>query len=126
VRIDILQDRRLNRPNGDGHVYFKTMEEVDEAMKCNRKYMGKDNLFLLGKNKWNCLFSIFLGSRYIELYFDSLRPSSSNHRRSKSNDSPHHSSRSLSQTKTNDNSRSRSMFLFFSIKTKTTIVNIPR
>jgi len=107
VRIEILRNRRTNQPNGDGHVYFNTMDEINEAMKCDRKYMG---------------------SRYVELYFDSLRPSSSNHRRSKSNDTPihsprpsssnhrrstsndtlHHSSRSPSKPKNNDDNESRS------------------
>jgi len=87
VRIEILQNRRTNRPNGDGHIYFNTKDEVNEAMKCDRKYMG---------------------NRYVELYFDSPRASSSNHRRSKSNDTPHRSSRSPSKPKTHDDSRSRS------------------
>jgi len=89
VRIEILQNRRTNRPNGDGHIYFNTMDEVNEAMKCDRKYMG---------------------NRYVELYFDSPRPSSSNYRRSKSksNDTPHRSSRSPSKPKNHDDSRSRS------------------
>jgi hypothetical protein len=72
VRIEIQQNRRTNRPNGDGHVYFKSMDEINEAMKFDRKYMG---------------------NRYVELYFDSprLSTSSSNVRRSKSNDSTHRS-----------------------------------
>ncbi|CAF4450830.1 unnamed protein product, partial [Adineta steineri] len=41
IRIEIVQDRRMKRPNGDGHLYFSSLEDVDEAMKCDRKYMGK-------------------------------------------------------------------------------------
>ncbi|UJR23540.1 hypothetical protein I4U23_026529 [Adineta vaga] len=84
VRIDIIQDRRLKRPNGDGHVYFSTKEEVIEAMKCDRKYMG---------------------NRYIELYNTSIRHSSSSNRRS---DTPPHSSRSRSRSKTKTDNLSRS------------------
>jgi hypothetical protein len=47
VRIEILQNRRTNRPNGDGHVYFNTMDDINEAMKCDRKFMGKENPFFL-------------------------------------------------------------------------------
>jgi RNA recognition motif-containing protein len=45
IRIEIVQDRRMNRSNGDAYVYFNTMDEVNEAMKCDRKYMGKNNRF---------------------------------------------------------------------------------
>ncbi|CAF1038867.1 unnamed protein product [Rotaria sp. Silwood1] len=87
VHIEILNDRRTNRPNGDAHVYFSTMDEVNEAVKCDRKYMG---------------------NRYVELYFDSHHLSSSKRRRSKSNESSHHSSRSPPKIKNYENSRSRS------------------
>jgi len=40
MRIEILQDRRMKRPNGDGYLYFASLDEVTEAMKCDRKYMG--------------------------------------------------------------------------------------
>ncbi len=40
MRVEILQDRRTNRPNGDGHVFFSTIDAAKEAMKCDRKYMG--------------------------------------------------------------------------------------
>jgi hypothetical protein len=30
----------MKRPNGDGYLYFSTLEEVTEAMKYDRKYMG--------------------------------------------------------------------------------------
>jgi hypothetical protein len=52
VRINILQDRRLKRPNGDGYLYFTTLDEVDEAMKYDRKYMGKRKLL----KKYNIFF----------------------------------------------------------------------
>jgi len=94
------------------------MDEIDEAMKCDRKFMGKENrvFFLKEKKK---IFLIFLGSRYVELYFDSPHASSSNHRPSKNHDSPHHSSHSPSKPKDNIDSRSRSMcYLFFLIKKK--------
>lgn len=60
---------------------------------------------------------LFIGSRYVELYFDSPRQSasSSNHRRSKSNDSPQPPSRSPSKPKNNDDSRSRSIVSFDNI-----------
>ncbi|CAF3777142.1 unnamed protein product [Rotaria socialis] len=87
VHIKILYDRRTNRPNGDAHIYFNTMDQVNEAVKCDRKYMG---------------------SRYVEIYFESRRTLSSNRRRSKSKDSSHHSSRSSSKTSNHDKSRSRS------------------
>ncbi|CAF0817598.1 unnamed protein product [Adineta steineri] len=87
VRIEIMQDRRLNRPNGDGHVYFNTKDEANEAIKCDRKFMG---------------------NRYVELYFDSPRHSSSDRRRNSSAHNSQHVSRSRSKTKTNDRSRSRS------------------
>ncbi|CAF3561619.1 unnamed protein product [Rotaria sordida] len=87
VHIEIINDRRTNRPNGDAHIYFNTMDAVNEAVKNDRKYMG---------------------SRYVEIYFDSQCLSSSDQRRSKSNDSSHRSSRSPSQTKNDENSRSRS------------------
>ncbi|CAF0891088.1 unnamed protein product [Adineta ricciae] len=67
VRIEIIQDRRLKRPNGDGHVYFNTKEDAIEAMKCDRKYMN---------------------NRYIELYCDSVRYSLSNYRRRSHSNSP--------------------------------------
>ncbi len=92
MRIEISQDRRTNRRNGDGEVYFKSLDEATEAMKCDRKYMG---------------------SRYVELYLDAPHPPPSNSRRSKTPDSPHQSSRSSSKAKTNDRSRSRSIFLLF-------------
>ncbi len=63
-------------------------------------------VFLLNKKKQLRVF-VLIGNRYVELYFDSPRTSSSNHHRSKSNDSPH---RSPSKPKTNHDSRSRSMF----------------
>ncbi len=88
MRIEILQNRRTNRPNGDGHAYFKTMDEINEAMKCDRKFMG---------------------NRYVELYFDAPHSSSLNNHRSKSNDSLPRPSRSLSIPKNNDRSRSRSI-----------------
>jgi len=56
VRIEIVQDRRMHRPNGDAYVYFNSFDDATEAMKCDRKYMG---------------------TRYIELYFDSPRQTSS-------------------------------------------------
>jgi hypothetical protein len=34
----------MKRPNGDGYLYFNNVEEVDEAMKYDRKYMGKRNV----------------------------------------------------------------------------------
>jgi hypothetical protein len=117
VRIEIQQNRRTNRPNGDGHVYFKSMDEINEAMKFDRKYMGKIkslSFFLLTK--------LILGNRYVELYFDSprLSTSSSNVRRSKSNDSTHRSpSKPINDDDDDDDdhnnnkSRSRSMFIFF-------------
>jgi len=45
MRIEIIQDRRMKRPNGDGVLYFTTLEEVNEAMKYDRKYLGKTILF---------------------------------------------------------------------------------
>ncbi len=57
----------------------------------------------------------FLGNRYVELYFDAPRPSSSNSRRSKSNDHSRYSSleSTNNNNKTNENnSRSRSMHIF--------------
>jgi hypothetical protein len=33
----------MKRPNGDGYLYFSTIEEVTEAMKYDRKYMGNRN-----------------------------------------------------------------------------------
>lgn len=104
MRIEILKNRRTNRPNGDGHVYFKSMDEITEAMKYDRKYMGKHSLVLF-------FFQITysLDKRYIELYFDSPRPS--NRRRNKSND---HSSPSPSKSIDNRSpSRSIPRFLFF-------------
>ena len=56
-----------------------------------------------------------LDKRYVELYFDSPRPSTSSHRRrSKSNDNPRHSSPSPSKSIDNQNNRSpsRSIPLF--------------
>ncbi len=44
VRIEILQNRRTNRPNGDGFLYFTSLGEVNEAMKYDRKYMGNRTL----------------------------------------------------------------------------------
>jgi hypothetical protein len=49
VRIEILQNRRTNRPNGDGHVYFKSMDEINEAMKFDRKYLGKNKILIFSK-----------------------------------------------------------------------------
>jgi RNA recognition motif-containing protein len=46
VRIEISLDRRTNRPNGDGHVYFSTRDEISEALKCDRKYMGTEKAVL--------------------------------------------------------------------------------
>ncbi len=40
-----MQDRRMKRPNGDAFLYFTTLEEVNEAMKYDRKYLGKIILF---------------------------------------------------------------------------------
>ena len=40
-KVEILQDRRMHRPNGDAYVFFNTAEDVVEAMKCDRKYMGQ-------------------------------------------------------------------------------------
>ncbi len=34
----------MKRPNGDGYLHFATLEDVTEAMKYDRKYMGKRNL----------------------------------------------------------------------------------
>jgi hypothetical protein len=45
MRIEIMQDRRMKRPNGDAFLYFTTLEEVNEAMKYDRKYLGKTILF---------------------------------------------------------------------------------
>ncbi|CAF0864583.1 unnamed protein product [Adineta ricciae] len=86
-RVEIIQDRRMKRPNGDGYVYFNTIEEVDEAMKCDRKYMG---------------------SRYVELYFDSPRYATLTNRRKKPDSNPRRSSRSPSRSRYNRRSRSRS------------------
>lgn len=36
-----MQDRRMKRPNGDGNLYFATLDQVTEAMSYDRKYMGK-------------------------------------------------------------------------------------
>ncbi len=107
MRIEILQNRRTNRPNGDGYVYFNTKDEANEAMKCDRKFIGKENSCFSFKQKKKMRVFVLTGNRYVELYFDSPRTSSSNHHRSKSNDSPH---RSPSKPKTNHDSRSRSMF----------------
>jgi hypothetical protein len=108
VRIEVLQNRRTNRPNGDGHVYFKSMDEINEAMKFDRKYMGKrKSLFL--KN-----LEFFLGNRYVELYFDSPRLSSSNARPSKSNDSPHRSPSEPANDDEEENNKSRSRSMFAS------------
>jgi len=68
----------------------------------------KKILFFLNKKKPRVF--ILIGNRYVELYFDSPRPISSNHHRSKSNDSPH---RAPSKPETNHDSRSRSMLLLF-------------
>jgi len=51
VRIDILQNRRTNRPNGDGYAYFNTKDEANEAMKCDRKFIGKKNSCFSFKQK---------------------------------------------------------------------------
>ncbi|CAF4047739.1 unnamed protein product [Rotaria sp. Silwood2] len=51
VHVEILNDRRTNRPNGDAHVYFSTMDQVNEAVKCDRKYMGKENSSFFMKEK---------------------------------------------------------------------------
>ncbi|CAF0784291.1 unnamed protein product [Adineta steineri] len=87
IRIEIVQDRRMKRPNGDGHLYFSSLEDVDEAMKCDRKYMG---------------------SRYVELYFDSPRYAALNNRRKKPDSIHRRSSRSSSRSRYNRRSRSRS------------------
>jgi hypothetical protein len=31
----------MHRPNGDAYVYFNTFDDANEAMKCDRKYMGE-------------------------------------------------------------------------------------
>ena len=97
----------MKRPNGDGHLYFSTLDEVTEALKYDRKYMG------------NCFFhrevvidvrkrSLSAGSRYVELYFDSPRYASLNIRRKKPEDAPRRSSRSPSKPRNSRFSRSRS------------------
>ncbi|CAF3349584.1 unnamed protein product [Rotaria sp. Silwood1] len=86
-RIEILQDRRMKRPNGDGHLYFNTLDEVNEALKYDRKYMG---------------------SRYVEIYFDSPRYASLSNRRKKPDVISHRSSCSPPRSKYNRYSRSRS------------------
>ena len=43
ARIEILQDRRMHRSNGDAHIFFNSLEDANEAMKCDRKYMGKQS-----------------------------------------------------------------------------------
>lgn len=87
TRIEILQDRRMKRPNGDGHLYFRTLDEVNEALTYDRKY---------------------LGNRYIELYFDSPRYSSLSHRRVKTANTKRRSSRSPSRSRNRRYSRSKS------------------
>jgi hypothetical protein len=59
VRIEILQNRRTNRPNGDGHVYFNTMDDINEAMKCDRKFMGKGKSFFSTEKKTKDLLFCF-------------------------------------------------------------------
>ncbi|CAF2747899.1 unnamed protein product [Rotaria sp. Silwood2] len=88
-RIEILQDRRMKRPNGDAHLYYNTLDEVNEALKYDRKYMG---------------------SRYVEIYFDSPRYSSLSNRRRKTDGTSRRSSRSPSKPKYNRYSRSRSIY----------------
>ena len=68
MRIEILQNRRTNRPNGDGQVYFKSMDEINEAMKYDRKYMGKNStvcLFLQEKATTTIKRTYFLFSQVI-------------------------------------------------------------
>ncbi|CAF4793383.1 unnamed protein product, partial [Rotaria magnacalcarata] len=48
--------------NGNAYLYYNTLDEVNEALKYDRKYMG---------------------SRYVEIYFDSPRYSSLSNRRKK-------------------------------------------
>ena len=76
---------------------------------------------------------LFLGNRYVELYFDSPRPpypSNTRRSKSKSNDSPHRSPSKPTNDDDDDDddhnnnkSRSRSM-LFFRIKSIENILNI--
>lgn len=90
IRIEILQDRRMRRPNGNGNLYFASLDQVTEAMSYDRKYMG---------------------SRYVELYFDSPQYASLNIRKKKSDDPPRRSSQSPPPRARNSRySRSRSMF----------------
>jgi hypothetical protein len=46
----------MKRPNGDGYLHFATLEDVTEAMKYDRKYMGKRNLL---EKKYNIFGKIF-------------------------------------------------------------------
>lgn len=88
TRIEIIQDRRMKRPNGDGNLYFATLDQVTEAMAYDRKYMG---------------------NRYVELYFDSPRYASLNIRKKKSDDPPRRPSQSPPPKPRNSRySRSRS------------------
>lgn len=101
----------MKRPNGDGYLYFANIDEVTEAMKYDRKYLGK--IIIRKKNKiFLELFFSYIGSRYIELYFDSPRYAALDIKRKKPESKPHHSSRSPSRSKYNRYSRSRSKLSF--------------
>lgn len=43
----------MKRPNGDAYLYYKTLEEVDEALKYDRKYMGKRKIFIRKRTKYS-------------------------------------------------------------------------
>ena len=97
----------MHRPNGDAYVYFNTVEDATEAMKSDRKYMGRVmHCYCWKKPKRGISF---LGTRYIELYFDSPRHSASNNRPRRSHGSPRRVSPSPVKPRSNHYRRSRSI-----------------